>query len=116
MRTPTSEDKLNSFVTSGASRSAVRQDADDVLVFVRAKPRANRSRVLGEKDGELLVSLCAPPVDGAANEELILVVAKRLGVAKSHVTLERGEASRHKVLRVSRASADDVRRTLSAFD
>lgn len=91
---------------------AIRQDGDDVLVFVRAKPRASKSRVLVERDGEIDLALKAPPVDGAANDELVQFVSKKLGMAKSRVTLERGQASRHKVLRVSDATVEVVRAEL----
>lgn len=77
-----------------------------MLIFVRAKPRAKQSVVLGERAGELEVALQAPPVDGAANEELIRFIAKKMGVPKSRVTLERGETSRHKVLRLRDMTLD----------
>lgn len=83
---------------------ALKQEGTDLLIFVRAKPRAGRSRVVGEKEGELEVALAAPPVDGAANIELCKFVARCLGVAKSRVRFERGETSRHKVLRVTECS------------
>lgn len=91
---------------------SIRQDEGDVLVFVRAKPRASTSRVLAEREGELEVALRAPPVDGAANEELIRFVAKKLGMPKGRVTLERGQTSRHKVLRLHAASVEWVRAEL----
>lgn len=91
----------------------IRQDSDDVLVFVRAKPRASKSRVLAERDGELEVALKAPPIDGAANDELLQFVAKKVGVARSRVTLERGETSRHKVLRLRAATIEVVRAQLT---
>ena len=90
----------------------VKEDGEDALVFVRAKPRASRSRVIGEQAGELEVALSAPPVDGAANSELLKVVAKALGIAKGRLGLERGETSRHKVVRVRGVSADEVRAAL----
>lgn len=91
---------------------SIRQDGQDVLVFVRAKPRAGQSRVVGERESELEVALKAPPVDGAANEELIRFVAKSLGLPKNCVTLERGQTSRHKVLRLSAVSVAVIRAQL----
>jgi uncharacterized protein (TIGR00251 family) len=81
--------------------SAVRQDGADVLIFVRAKPRASKSRLLTQVEGELQVALAAPPVDGAANVELLKFLAGMLGVPRSRLSLERGESSRHKVVRVT---------------
>jgi len=42
------------------------------------------------------VRLAAPPVDGAANEELVRFLAERLGVTRQAVTIARGAASRSK--------------------
>lgn len=67
---------------------------------VRVQPRASRDRVLGVHGGALKVALTAPPIEGAANEALIALVAKGLGVAKSAVRIVRGERSRDKVVRV----------------
>ncbi len=92
---------------------ALKQDGEDVLIFVHAKPRASRSRLLGEKEGELEVCLAAPPVDGAANAELCKFIARRLGLAKSRVQLHRGEGSRHKVLRVTQFTEVEAHRLLA---
>jgi uncharacterized protein (TIGR00251 family) len=67
---------------------------------VRVAPRASRNRIVGVQDGVLKVALTAPPVDGAANEALIKLLAKQLGVSKSAVEIVRGERGRAKVLRV----------------
>jgi uncharacterized protein (TIGR00251 family) len=54
-------------------------------------------------DGVLKVRIAAPPVDGAANAELIKVLAKSFGVAKSNVQLISGETAKTKKLRIVRA-------------
>ena len=79
---------------------------DEGVVFtVKVKPRASRTKVLGEKMGMLEVALAAPPVDGAANAELISLLAKCFRVAKSSVRIVAGDASRLK--RVSIRGVDD---------
>jgi uncharacterized protein (TIGR00251 family) len=80
---------------------------------VQAKPRAKVSRVVGERQGALVVQLAAPPVDGAANAELVATLASVLGVPKRDVTLVRGEASRAKVLEVRGLTAELVRERLA---
>lgn len=85
---------------------AIETDGDAVIFGVRVAPRASRSQVLGVHDGALKVSLTAPPVDGAANAALKKLLAKRLGVAKSAVTIVRGQTGRQKRLRVDGVSAD----------
>ena len=54
----------------------------------------------------------APALEGRANEALGRLVAKRLGVAKSRVSIVRGERSRDKTLRVRGVTADAARRAL----
>ena len=73
---------------------------------MRVTPSARRSGIFGPVDiGEgrtaLAVKLAALPVEGAANEELIELLAKELGVARSSVSLVSGAASRLKVVRVA---------------
>jgi len=46
------------------------------------------------------VRVTAPPVDGRANDALRRLIAKRAGVARSDVTIVRGERSRDKRVRV----------------
>lgn len=71
-----------------------------VRIRVAARPGARRSEVSGVVGGELVVRVAAPPVEGAANVELARFVATALGVRRGAVTVERGAASRHKVLEV----------------
>lgn len=63
-------------------------------------PRASRSEIVGEHDGDLKVRISAPPVDGAANEEVVRLLAKSFGVAKSSVTIVSGETSKTKRVRI----------------
>jgi uncharacterized protein (TIGR00251 family) len=63
---------------------------------VRVIPRAKKSGVTGTRDGALLVRLTAPPVDNAANEELVGLLAELLTVPKRAVTIASGERGRLK--------------------
>jgi len=69
---------------------------EGVIVTVKATPRSSVSRVESVVAGALKVRLAAPPVDGAANTELIKTLASFFGVAKSTVTILSGESSRAK--------------------
>lgn len=79
---------------------------------VRAKPRARKSRVVGGRGDAVEVALAAPPVDGAANEELVRTLADALGVAKRQIALVRGESSRQKLVEVAGLSVEEVRARL----
>jgi uncharacterized protein (TIGR00251 family) len=83
-----------------------------VIVEVHVLPRATRSAIIGLHDGRLKLALRAPPVDGAANEELIAFFAAALGVARRAVTLVRGEKSRQKTLAITGVREEQVRALL----
>ena len=75
-------------------------------INIYVQPRASKTAVAGMHDGCVKVRLAAPPVDGAANAALIEFVAERLGLAKSHVRIVTGQASRRKVVEVDGVSAE----------
>ncbi|HEY3280258.1 MAG TPA: DUF167 domain-containing protein [Gemmatimonadales bacterium] len=63
-------------------------------------PRARETALAGRHGDALKIRLAAPPVDGAANEELIRFVAERLGVPRGAVTITAGQAGRRKTVKV----------------
>lgn len=70
---------------------------------VHAKPRAKKSAIVGPSGAAaeaLVVALAAPPVDGAANEELVRFLADVLGVPRRNVTIVRGETSQKKLVAI----------------
>ena len=71
-----------------------------LLFKVRVVPRASRSEIAGEHDGALRVRVAAPPVDGAANEELVRTIAKAFDVPARHVQITSGQASKLKQVQV----------------
>jgi uncharacterized protein (TIGR00251 family) len=77
-----------------------------VVIDVRVMPRAAKPGIAGTRDGALLVRLNAPPVEGAANKELIDVMARALGVPRRAVTIVSGERGRNK--RVAVAGIDEA--------
>lgn len=83
------------------------READGAITFdVQVVPRASRER-LGPVHGDRLkVQLTAPPVDGAANQALVALLAKSLGRPRGDVEIVRGETSRKKTLRVAGATRD----------
>lgn len=70
---------------------------DGVWLRVRVQPKASRNSI-HVADERFRVALTAPPVDGAANEALVSLLAKTLGLPRRHVTIVQGERSRDKVV------------------
>lgn len=64
-------------------------------------PRARVTVVAGRHGDALKIRLAAPPVDGAANDELIRFLAERLSVPRSAVTITAGHTSRRKTVKVT---------------
>lgn len=73
--------------------------------MVRVVPRASRSEVAGEHGGALRVRVAAPPVEGAANEELARTLARAFGVPGRAVEIVGGHSSKTKRVRVGGATA-----------
>jgi uncharacterized protein len=67
---------------------------------------------VGERAGEVVIRVTAPPVEGKANAALCDLVARAAGVAPSAVRVLRGAGARDKVLRVEGVAEADLRRAL----
>jgi uncharacterized protein (TIGR00251 family) len=88
------------------------QKDGSVTFTIRVVPRASRSEIIGELGGAVKVRVASPPVDGAANSELIKLFAKTLGVAKSDVELVSGQTSKTKQIRISGVTAEQLRNAI----
>ena len=96
------------------SSSKNKAAAPCVRLAVKAKPRAKTSRVVRAEGVSIDVALAAPPVDGAANDELLRVLSEVLGVPRSALAIVRGTSGRQKVVEVRGASAAEVVARLAA--
>jgi uncharacterized protein len=79
-----------------------------VRLAVRAKPRAKTSRVIRAEGISIDVALAAPPIDGAANDELLRVLSSALGVPRSALEIVRGASGKRKVVEVRGLSEAEV--------
>jgi len=84
-----------------------RPAAGGVTVTVRVVPRASKASLTVDADGTLRARLHAPPVEGAANEELIEMLADAFGLPRRAVAIVGGAQSRTK--RVSLEGIDGPR-------
>ena len=66
------------------------------MLEVRLQPRAGENSVAGSVDGRLRIRVTAAPVNNAANQRMIALLAKEFGVAKSRVRLLAGARKRDK--------------------
>ena len=96
------------------SELIVQERAGAARFSVRVQPRAAHSAVEGIHGGALKVRLRAPPVDGAANDALIELLAERLDVPKRAITIVSGATARTKLVEVNGVNAARVRALVSA--
>lgn len=87
-------------------------DGEDCLIDVWVVPGASRSGVAGEHGTALKVRVAAPPEGGRANGALVELIG---GLVKAPVTLEAGDRSRGKRVRVSGVSPASVVAALSGL-
>ncbi|MGB8344158.1 MAG: DUF167 domain-containing protein [Ktedonobacteraceae bacterium] len=80
-----------------------------MLITVRVIPRSSKNEIAWEQGG-LKVRLTAAPVDGAANEALIRLLAKQFGLHQRAIRVVRGATSRQKVLEMDGIAPDEVKR------
>lgn len=91
----------------------LRKVDDGVAISIRVQPRASTSEISGAYgERAIKIRLAAPPVDGAANDELVSFLAELFDVPRRRVMLERGHGSRDKQVRLRGVSMADARRLL----
>jgi uncharacterized protein YggU (UPF0235/DUF167 family) len=82
--------------------------AESIVIAVRAKPRSSVSTLEQEASGTWVAWLRSSPVDGKANAELIALVAKHFGCARSSVAVVSGAAARMKLVRIASTITDQA--------
>ena len=80
---------------------------------VRVLPRASRNAVEGFRDGRLVIRVTAPPVDGAANEATVALLAKTLRLAPRAFRVVAGETSRNKTIEIDGVAETSIRSALA---
>jgi uncharacterized protein (TIGR00251 family) len=94
--------------------SFLKETAGGTLLSVKLQPRASKSEIGEPLGDELKIKVTAPPVDAAANQALIELLAETLGCSRGKVELLRGQTSRHKTILLHGFKLDDVLAKLSA--
>lgn len=82
--------------------------ADGVTLVIKLQPRASKNEISDVSGPELRIRVTAPPVDAAANEALLRLLADTLGCPRGKVELIRGHTARHKTVKVFGMSAAEV--------
>ena len=91
----------------------LRPTAAGTSLAVLVTPRASRTELAGAAEGRLRIRVAAPPVDGAANDELVRFLAGALGLPRSALAVTAGAAGRRKTVLVRGMTAEETGRRLS---
>ncbi len=86
----------------------LRVQADGVLLSVKLQPRASANEIGEALGSELRIKVTAPPVEAAANEALVKLLAQELDCPRNRVELVRGHTSRHKTIKLYGLTAEAV--------
>ena len=71
-----------------------------VAIKIRVEPRSSRKGLSGVIGDTLKIKVHAPPVGGAANEQLVGILSEEFGIKKSAIKIIRGQSSRDKVVEI----------------
>lgn len=91
----------------------ITRTATGTRIEIRVMPRASRNGLDGVRDGRLVLRVTAAPVDSAANDAAITVLAKTLGLSRSALSISAGLTHRNKTIDIA-ATTDTVRERLKA--
>lgn len=86
----------------------LRAQSDGVLLSVKLQPRASANEIGEALGNELRIKVTAPPVDAAANEALLKLLAQQLHCPRNRVDIIRGHTSRHKTVKLYGTTAEEV--------
>lgn len=91
------------------SRRLIVQDSKNGAVLaVHVQPKASHTECVGIHGDALKIRVAAPPIDGAANEELIRFIAGQCAIPRTNVLLQLGAEGRHKRLCLKGVTAEYV--------
>jgi uncharacterized protein (TIGR00251 family) len=85
-----------------------------VRLDIRVVPRASRDVIDGVRGGRLVVRVTAPPVDEAANDAVVRLLAETLGVSRRSVRIVSGASARNKTVEIAGADERALRARLSS--
>ena len=91
----------------------LRAQPDGVLLSVKLQPRASKNEIGPPLGDELKIKVTAPPVDAAANQALVELLAEKLDCARNRIELVRGHKSRHKTIKLHGFTPEEALRLIS---
>ena len=94
----------------------IRETKNGLVFDIHVNPHASRAGIAGLAEGMLKVKVTAPPVEGAANDACIVLIAKKLGLRKSQMTISAGAKGRKKTILVTDISKTELEQRIRKLD
>jgi uncharacterized protein len=85
-----------------------------VILSIRAHAGARKNAILGVREGALRIAVTAAPEKGKANQAIIALLGKTLGISKSQIELIAGETSPKKRVLVTGMEMDQLRQIVAS--
>ena len=86
----------------------LRESKNGLTFDIQVIPHASRAEIAGVQEGAFKVKVTAPPVEGAANEACIKLLARELGLKKSQMEISSGAKSRKKTVLIKDISKAEL--------
>ena len=86
----------------------VQDTKDGTILSVQIQPKASTTECVGIHGDAIKIRVAAPPVGGAANDELIRFLARQLSIPSTSVRIHSGAGGRHKRVFIKGATAQLV--------
>jgi hypothetical protein len=86
----------------------LRESKKGLTFDIQVIPHASRAEIAGVQEGAFKVKVTAPPVEGAANEACIKLLARELGLKKSQMEISSGAKSRKKTVMIKDISKAEL--------
>ena len=94
--------------SKNSSRGTGQLQGRPASLWIHVQPRASRTEVVGWHGDAVKIRIKAPPVDGAANVELIRFLSKAIGVSRQAVQITAGASARRKRVKIDGVDQEGV--------
>lgn len=94
----------------------IRETKNGLAFDIHVNPHASRAQIAGISEGLLKVKVTAPPVEGAANDACIELLAKKLGLKKSRMKISAGARGRKKTILINDISRTELEQKFRQLD
>ncbi len=86
-----------------------KENKNNLTLNIYVVPRSSKSEIVGIYNDSLKIKLKSPPVDNAANEELVRFLADKLKTSKSNIEIVKGQNQKKKIISLTSCNVALIR-------